>query len=103
MRRAIIYGDKKGTLKAYLTSFVLYTERIEGSQLMIANPMLMNSSTTNFVEQQSIQLNTKALEHLYSVDRIQPFIQKLFYSVELSEMITIANTMVEMSRIIRGK
>lgn len=101
LKRAMIYTES-GSLRAYLTTFHLTIERHLNSR-MSPNQTMVQEFQEKYVEQQSIMIKSKALEHLYSQDKVSPFVQKLFYIVDISELITIANRMVDMSRIIKGK
>ena len=94
MKRAAIQEDQNHNKSAYLQNFTLYTDKI---QKVSAQGKLHQSF------QQSIKITAKTLEHLYSLDHVSPFIQKLFYIVEHSELITIAAYMIENCRVIRGK
>ena len=83
LKRAAIQVDIK---RAYLQTFTLLTELNDKKKV-----------------QMSIQIHVKTLEHLYSLEFVQAYIQKLFYVVESSELMSIAAYMVENCKVIKGK
>ncbi|CAD8148948.1 unnamed protein product [Paramecium octaurelia] len=91
VRRAIIYGSDMNQ-RACLTTLYLEIERTD------PNTSLMGQS-----EYQSVLITSKNLEHVYAFDKCVPFYQKLFYPLSRTEIITVAQRMVEVSRIVKNK
>lgn len=48
-------------------------------------------------------ITSKTLEHMYAFDKVQPYFQRLFYAVERSKLLTIAQRMVDKSKIVKSK
>ncbi|CAD8155187.1 unnamed protein product [Paramecium pentaurelia] len=91
VRRAIIYGSDMNQ-RACLTTLYLEIERTDPTT------SLMGQS-----EYQSVLITSKNLEHVYAFDKCVPFYQKLFYPLSRTEIITVAQRMVEVSRIVKNK
>ncbi|CAD8067442.1 unnamed protein product [Paramecium sonneborni] len=91
VRRAIIYGQDMNS-RACLTTLYLEIERTDPTT------SLMGQS-----EYQSVLITSKNLEHVYAFDKCVPFYQKLFYPLSRTEIITVAQRMVEVTRIIKNK
>ncbi|CAK91950.1 unnamed protein product (macronuclear) [Paramecium tetraurelia] len=87
-RRAMIYiGDK-----ACLTTCFLDIEKTDPQ-----------SSLTGKSEYQSITITSKHLEHAFSIDTVLPYYQRLFQPLEISEITSVAQKMIEFSQIIKNK
>ncbi|CAD8113699.1 unnamed protein product [Paramecium sonneborni] len=91
VRRVIIYGQGVDE-KACLTTFYLDIEKAEPKQSLIGQS-----------EYFSITITSKNLEHVYSIDTVLPYHQRLFQTFEISDIITIAQKMIEVSSIIKNK
>ncbi|CAD8194128.1 unnamed protein product [Paramecium pentaurelia] len=87
-RRVMIYIGEK----ACLTTFYLDIEKTDPKSSLIGNS-----------EYQSITITSKHLEHAFSIDKILPYYQRLFQPLEISELISIAQKMIEFSQIIKNK
>lgn len=80
MKRAQIVGQNEHR-RAYLVQFHLYSQP----------------------DFQSIMIQVKSLEHLYALEKVLSYQQKLFYYVDLSELLSIADKMIELVRIVKGR
>lgn len=87
----MIYGDGTAA-KASLTTFYLFTEKVD------PNKSIMGES-----EYQSVMLTSKSMEHIYAFDKVAPFFQRLFYVLQEGNLRTIAQKMVDYSKILKSK